>query len=334
MKLSEIAAHVGGELVGADVEIQRIASLASAGGADLSFVSARKHIQDAERCRAAALIVGDFEVEFSGSLIRCKNPYLAYAQATHLFAPDLSQSFISPLASVATTATVGEQVSIGAHAVIDDGAIIGSGTYIAAGAYIGRDVVIGANCYIDANAVLKHEVRLASNVRIGSCTVVGSEGFGFAPSDDGWVRICQLGTVEIHDNCDIGPGCTIDRGALDNTIIERGVILDDQVHVAHNVHIGENSAMAGCSGVAGSTVIGKRVTIAGMVGIVGHIEIADDVHVTAMSLVTKSITKAGSYSSGTPLSDSMTWRKNAARFSGLDRWYRDVRQQLNPKNSI
>jgi len=332
LKLSEIAAHVGGELVGADIEVTEIASLRSADAGAMSFVSDKKYIEDAQSSRASALIVGDFDINFSGSLIRCKSPYLAYAKATHLFSPFKNKPVIAESASVASSATIGANVSIGPNAVVDEGANIGCGTCIGAGAYIGRDVILGEQCFIDVNAVVHHSVSLGHRVRIGSCSVIGGEGFGYAPSEHGWVRICQLGSVEIHDDCDIGPGCTIDRGALDNTIIERGVILDDQVHIAHNVRIGENSAMAGCSGIAGSTIIGKRVTIAGMVGIVGHIEIHDDVHVTAMSLVTKSITKPGSYSSGTPLSDSATWRKNAARFGGLDRWYRDVRKQLNPKN--
>ena len=172
----------------------------------------------------------------------------------------------------------------------------------------GDDVVIGNNCIVHANSV------------------IGADGFGFAKSEDGWVKIHQLGSVLIADNVEIGAAVTIDRGALGSTIIEQGVILDDQVHIAHNVVIGENTAIAGATAIAGSTSIGKNCTIAGAVGIVGHLKIVDNVHITAMSLVTHSIKHSGAYSSGTAMSDNFSWRKNAVRFNQLDKMHKRLKK--------
>ncbi len=320
---------IGGELEGEDIVIQSIASLRSATAGDLSFVANAKLAAAASDTSASALIVGHFDVPFNGPIVRVQNPYLGYAKATHLFVAPPSALGIHKAAVISEHATLGQDVSVAANAVIDAHATIGNGAIIGAGAVVGEGVVIGEDTRIDANTVIHKDVAIGNRVRIGSCAVIGGEGFGFAPTGDGWQRICQLGSVIIEDDCDIGPGCTIDRGALDNTHLKQGVILDDQVHIAHNVVIGERTAMAGYCGVAGSTEIGADCTIAGMVGMVGHIKIADKVHITGGTIVTKSITESGSYSSGTPMSDSSTWRKNAARFSGLDKWVRQVKKQLD-----
>lgn len=168
-------------------------------------------------------------------------------------------------------------------------------------------------------------VNIGHSCIFHSASVIGADGFGFAPSANGWQKIHQLGSVEIGDNVEIGAGTTIDRGAIDNTIIASGVKIDNQVQIAHNVEIGENTAIASSAAIAGSTVIGKRCTIAGAVGIVGHLQIADDVHITAMTMVTKSILHSGSYSSGVPMNETRIWRKNAARFNQLDAMARQLK---------
>lgn len=334
ISLAQIATHVGGDLQGDSISINKIASLQSALAGDLSFVASEKHLDQVVDCKASALIVGNFEVPFSGPVIRCDNAYVAYASATHLFVSQASMpGVVHPSAVIDASAKISSSASIGANVVIEAGVVIGDRTCIKANTFIGEDTLIGNDCFVDANAVLLHGLTIGDRVRVGSTAVIGGEGFGFAPSAQGYVRICQLGGVRIDDDCDIGPGCTIDRGALDDTHLKAGVILDDQVHIAHNVVIGERTAMAACSGVAGSTHIGRDCTVAGMSGIVGHLRICDGVHVTAFCMITKSINKPGVYSSGTPMSDSVTWRKNAARFAGLDKWVRKVNKQLDVLSS-
>jgi len=199
--------------------------------------------------------------------------------------------------------------------------MIASVVIIYPGCYICDNTCIGSDTMIYPNVSIYGNASIGSNTYIHSHVVIGSDGFGFAPVGDEqkrWQKVYQLGGVEIGNDVEIGAGTTIDRGALDNTIIGDGVKLDNQIQIAHNVRIGEHTAIAACVGIAGSTNVGKRCTIAGAVGIIGHLNIVDDVHITAMTLVTKSINKPGSYSSGTPLNDTVSWRKNAARFNHLD----------------
>jgi len=187
-----------------------------------------------------------------------------------------------------------------------------------AGVYIGQNSRIGRGSHIYPNVVVYHDVHMGEECIIHSQTALGSDGFGYAPGPGGWEKICQLGGVRIGDRVEIGASTAIDRGALGNTSIADGVIIDNQVHIAHNCSIGKNTAIAACCGVAGSTKIGANCTFAGMVGVVGHIEICDGVHFSGKTLVTKSVTEPGSYSSGIPMSKSQDWRKNAVRFSQLD----------------
>jgi UDP-3-O-[3-hydroxymyristoyl] glucosamine N-acyltransferase len=189
---------------------------------------------------------------------------------------------------------------------------------VGAGCYIGDDVEIGEATELKPNVTIYQAVQIGQGCLIHSGSVIGADGFGFAPTAQGWLKIHQLGSVIIGNKVEIGANSCIDRGALDNTIIEDGVIIDNLVQIAHNVKIGRNTAIAGHTAIAGSTTIGSQCTIAGAVGIVGHLQIADKVHITAMSLVTSSITEPGSYSSGTAMSNTKDWRKNAARFRQLD----------------
>jgi UDP-3-O-[3-hydroxymyristoyl] glucosamine N-acyltransferase len=189
---------------------------------------------------------------------------------------------------------------------------------IEAGVFIGSDVEIGEGTRLFPNVVIYHGVRVGSSCRVHANSTIGADGFGFARSPQGWERIAQLGGVVIGDRVDIGANTTVDRGALGNTILAPGVILDDQVHIGHNCEIGENTAIAGCVGIAGSTKIGANCTLAGQVGVAGHICICDDVHITGQGRVLRSINKSGTYSSGTHLSNHRTWARLGARFDQLE----------------
>jgi UDP-3-O-[3-hydroxymyristoyl] glucosamine N-acyltransferase len=246
------------------------------------------------------------------------NPYLAYAKASELFAHRDNGQGISALACISEDAKIGEGVYIGPYTHVDSGAIISDGCYIDSGCYIGANAVIGSGCRLFSGVTIYHEVLIGSGCRIHSGTVIGSDGFGFAPSEQGWVKIHQLGGVVIGKGTDIGANVSISRGALDDTRIGEGVIIDDLVLIAHNVEIGDHTALAGQIGIAGSTKIGARCTMGGQVAVTGHIEIADDVHITGKSMVTRSILKAGQYSSGMPVTTSKEWRRNTVRLRQIE----------------
>jgi UDP-3-O-[3-hydroxymyristoyl] glucosamine N-acyltransferase len=202
--------------------------------------------------------------------------------------------------------------------VIEAGAVIGPDVVLGAGVYVGQDSQLGAATRIYPHVAIYHDVHIGEYCIVHSQAVLGADGFGFAPGSDGWEKICQLGGVRIGDRVEIGACTTVDRGTLDHTVIADGAIIDNLVQIAHNCRIGRNTAIAGCAGLAGSTIIGDNCTLSGGVGVVGHLEICDNVHVTGMSMVTKSISEPGSYSSGTPLSATRDWKRNAVRFSQLE----------------
>ncbi|MEH6516383.1 MAG: UDP-3-O-(3-hydroxymyristoyl)glucosamine N-acyltransferase [Halioglobus sp.] len=305
----------------ADLPIVGLSSLDSASGDQLTFVTGSKYIEELRQSRAGAVILPeDLAAECPVAYLISNNPYLSYARASQLLdtSPRLATG-VHPSAIVADDAILGKNVSIGPLASVAAGAVLGEDVVIGAGAHIGEGAVIGGRCKIYPSTVIYHGVILGSDCVVHSQTVIGSDGFGWAPGPDGWEKICQLGTVVIGDRVDIGSGCTIDRGALDNTEIADGVIIDNQVHIAHNVRIGKNTAIAGCVGIAGSSTIGENCTFAGQVGISGHITICDDAHFTGQARITKSVTQPGTYSSGTPLALSREWARNAARFLQLDK---------------
>jgi UDP-3-O-[3-hydroxymyristoyl] glucosamine N-acyltransferase len=247
------------------------------------------------------------------------NPYATFARVAQLLHPlETVSGSVHSTAVVAADAEVHPTVSLGAHAVIDAAARVSARCMIGAGCYVGKHVVLGTDCRLSPRVTLCDYTQLGARVLVQPGTVIGGDGFGYARDEGRWLKIPQLGRVVIEDDVEIGANTTIDRGTLDDTYIERGVIVDNQVQIAHNVRIGEFTAIAGCVGIAGSTVIGRHCTVGGAAGIVGHIRIVDNVHITAMSLVTKSITKAGQYSSGIPLQANTHWRKNVVRFGHLD----------------
>lgn len=322
--LGEIAEYVGASLEGDPHKIIRgINTLACALDDELSFLSNKAYETLLGSSNAGAVILSPEYVDScSCNKLITDKPYYAFAKVSELFADVITASGdIHASVVFGQSCQIEADVDIAANVVIGANVNIASGVVIYPGCYIGDNTTIGPNSVIYANVSIYGNTYVGSDARIHSHAVISSDGFGFAPVGDdkkSWQKVHQLGGVEIGNGVEIGAGTTIDRGALDNTVIADGVKLDNQIQIAHNVRIGENTAIAACVGIAGSTKIGKRCTIAGAVGIIGHLNITDDVHITAMSLVTKSISQSGSYSSGTPLNDTVSWRKNAARFNRLD----------------
>ena len=300
--------------------ITGIANLASAGPSDLSFFVERKYLEQLRTTGAAAVIVAaEYAQQCPVDCLLSDHPYLMFARASQLFdSTPQPQPGVHAAATVAAEARVHPSASVGPHAVVEAGAEIGAGSVLGAGAYLGHGSRIGERTRVCANAVIYHDVQVGSDCVIHSQAVLGADGFGFAQGPRGWEKIVQSGGVRMGDRVEIGACTTVDRGALEHTVIEDGVIIDNQVQIAHNCRIGKNTAIAGCSGIAGSAIIGANCTLAGGVGVVGHVEICDNVHVTGMTMVTRSITEAGSYSSGTPMAATGEWKRNAVRFSQLD----------------
>jgi UDP-3-O-[3-hydroxymyristoyl] glucosamine N-acyltransferase len=300
--------------------LARAASLEAAGPDALGFFVPGTARGRLAATRAGAVVVcADDVMAAPCACLVSDEPYLHFARASQLLHP---LPAVEP--GIAPGATVASDASIDDRAQVANGAIVEAGARIEAGAVIGPACVIGANAWIGADTRLGARTVVGDRCVLGRrCivqpgAVIGSDGFGFARDGDGWVRIPHIGRVVIGDDVAIGANTTIDRGTSDDTVIADGVILDNQIQIAHNVRIGRGTAMAGCVGVAGSAVIGARCTIGGAAAILGHLEIVDDVHITAMSMVSKSITLAGTWSSGVPLEPNRDWRRNAARFRQLD----------------
>lgn len=321
--LGELASKVGVRLSNesfSNVEIEAVATVQSASTGEISFCANPKYKKHLADCKASAVILKEeLESDFTGASLISKNPYATYAQVASLLSPaDVPAPQIHPTAVIHETATVGANCYIGPNTVLDAGVVIEEGCLLVANVYIGNASVVGEDTRLNANVSVYHNCVLGKRNIIHSGAVIGADGFGFAHDSGQWIKVPQTGGVVLGDDVEVGASTTIDRGALENTVIEEGVKLDNQIQIAHNVRIGAHTAIAGCSGVAGSTTIGKHCTIAGMCTIVGHIELTDNVHVTAMSLITKSIKKSGSYSSGTGFEETNSWRKNSVRFKQLD----------------
>ena len=326
--LAELASQLDAELVGvAGHRVNGISSLAAAQPHQVSFLANMKYASQLAVCKAGAVIMQPDQAPcFTGNKLLLANPYLGYARLSALFAPVPSCQGVHASATVSESASLAEDVVVGPGAVIGDNVRLGEGVTVGSNCVIGDDCLVGAHTRLAANVTIYHGVALGQRNIVHSGAVLGADGFGFAKDGVDWVKIHQLGGVVIGDDVEIGAGTTIDRGALDDTQIGNGVKLDNQVQIAHNVVLGDNTAIAGCTAIAGSTTLGKRCTIAGACGITGHLHLADDVHITAMSLVTRSITEPGAYSSGTGLDDNKQWRRNAARFKQLDQMAKRLKQ--------
>nr|WP_150547395.1 UDP-3-O-(3-hydroxymyristoyl)glucosamine N-acyltransferase [Pseudomonas marincola] len=319
--LGQLATRLGATLKGdSELLITGLATLQDAGAGQLSFLANAQYRKYLANTQAAAVLLTEADAEgFPGNALIVANPYLAYAELSHAFdRKPQGVVGVHPSALVAADASIDPTASIGAYAVIESGAQIAAGVTISAHCFVGARSVIGEGGWLAPRVTLYHDVRIGRNVVIQSGAVIGGEGFGFANEKGVWQKIAQIGGVLIGDNVEIGANTTVDRGALSDTVLGNGVKLDNQIMIAHNVQVGDNTAMAGCVGISGSTKIGKNCMIAGGVGMVGHIEVCDGVFVTGMTMVTRSITEPGSYSSGTAMQPANEWRKSAARIRQLD----------------
>jgi len=329
----ELAARFNLELAGAgDTQVTSAAPLTRARGDQLSFLANPRLRPQLASSNAGIVIAREADAQgHPGTVLIAQDPYLAYAKLSALFEPARAHQAgihpttdIAPDAVIAPSASIAAFVSIGARSRIEAGARIGPGCVI------GEDCIIGKDSELTSNIPLVRRVRLGQRVLVHPGAVLGADGFGLAPerlAEGGvhWHKVPQLGGVVIGDDCEIGANTTIDRGALDDTVLGNDVHLDNLIQVAHNVQIGDHTVMAGCVGIAGSAVIGRNCMVGGKVGIAGHLTICDNVTITAMSMVIQSIDTPGEYASGVPvMMDSRAWRKNLARLRQLDTLARRV----------
>ena len=303
-----------------ETPLSRLASLDSAGEGDLSFVAQKKFSKQLATSLVTAVICPEeWAGDYTGAVLLSAQPYIDFARATRLFDNRPQPSgCVHETAVVATTVRLGTNVTIDAGAVLEDGVVLGDNAWIGPNVWVGSDVKIGDATEIRSGVRLYHGVAVGHGCLIHANTVIGSDGFGFAPTSSGWEKILQLGSVSIGDRVEIGAGCAIDRGALDNTVIEDDVIIDNLVHIAHGVTIGARSAVAGQVGFAGGAKLGERCTVGGQAGFAGHLEIANDVHIGGQGRVSRSVTEPGHYASGTGLMPTRDWARNAARYEKLN----------------
>lgn len=318
--LGEIAAQFGGEVLGnSDVVVSRMASLANAGPGDLSFLSDSKYRVLLAATSASAVIVGKNDGDATSlPRIVTDNPYAYFARVSTLLNPVAEPvPGIHPTAVVDVTATIPKSASVGVHAVIGRGARIGEFAVIGAGTVIGDHVVIGEHTVLHANVTIYYGCELGANCILSSGVVIGADGFGYAEDQGRWVKIPQVGRVLIGNNVEVGANTSIDRGALDDTIIEEGVKLDNLIQIGHNCIIGAHTVIAGCVGIAGSTHIGRHCRIGGAGMILGHLEVADGVTISPGSMITRSLSKAGTYTALMPFQPHEKWLKTAAQLRHL-----------------
>ncbi len=328
LTLAELAERLGAELQGdGDITVSGVATLQQAEAGQLSFLANPRYRRYLAGTRAAAVILAEADARFSPvPVLVTPNPYAGYALAASLLHPRQPiKPGIHPSAAINASAQVDKSARIDAFCVIRAGARIGPRVHIGSGSVIGENVTIDEDSRLVARVTVLARARLGKRVLLHPGVVIGSDGFGMAAIEGRWQKVPQLGSVRIADDVEIGANTTVDRGALDDTVIETGVKIDNQVQIAHNVFIGAHTAIAACVGISGSSRIGSHCTLAGGVGVVGHIEIADHVHITGMSMVTRSIREPGTWSAGTPLMQNPQWRRNAVLMKKLDSLNKRVR---------
>ncbi|MCX8600321.1 MULTISPECIES: UDP-3-O-(3-hydroxymyristoyl)glucosamine N-acyltransferase [unclassified Gilliamella] len=320
-RLEQLAKQLDATLHGdGNLTITGIASMKSAAPGQITFLSDKKLQNQLSQCNASAVVMTEDSLNhWHGAALVVKNPYLTYAKLAQLLdtTPKPAED-IAVSAVIDSTAKLGRNVSIGANAVIESGVVLGDNCIIGAGCFIGKNTVIGANTKLWANVTVYHNCVIGDNCLIQSSTVIGADGFGYANDKGKWIKIPQLGRVVIGNDVEIGASTTIDRGALDDTIIGNGVIIDNQCQIAHNDIIGDHTAVAGGVIMAGSLTIGRHCLIGGASVINGHMEICDQVTVTGMGMVMRPITEPGVYSSGIPLQENKVWRKTASLVLHID----------------
>jgi len=336
--VKDLAEKVGAAFTGnGETVIESAAPIESAGPGQITFLSNPAYKNFLSTTRASAVVISPKMTVEHCSTIISKNPYLTFSQIVDiLYPPTYAENWgIHPTAVVASTATVHEKSEIGPHVVIEDDVVIGEETVIKAGTFVGQKSIIGKNCRIAPNVSIMHECKIGNNVIIHAGTVVGSDGFGFAPTEPGqeFKKIRQVGWVEIGDNVELGASVTIDRGAIGPTVIERGVKIDNLVQIGHNVRVGANSIIVSQVGISGSTKIGKSVILAGQVGLVGHIEVGDGAMVGAQSGVARSIEAGKRYfgSPAKPAEEAMRIEANLRKLPELAKKVSDLERKLKDK---
>ncbi len=321
IRLDELQQALGGERVGDPaLRLAGVASLRRAGPADLSFVISERHIDAARASQAGALIVPPALATALGvrPLLKLANPHAAFARAAALLHPEPAiPPGIHPDARIGAGCEIAADVSLAAGVVVGEGCHIGPGCRIGPGCVLGAGVRLGAHCRLHANVTVYADCIIGDRAILHAGSVIGADGFGLAWEGEGWVKVPQLGRVVIGNDVEIGANTTIDRGALDDTVIEDGVKIDNLVQIAHNCVIGAHTAIAGCAGIAGSTRIGRHCLIGGAAMILGHIEIGDRVTVSGASFIGKSIREPGTYTSTQPQMPHADWLRNAAQLRHL-----------------
>jgi len=319
--LAQLAKRINAELKGnGDCDIHSVATLLNAGCGQISFFTNSKYKAQLRETRASAVILApEYVSDCPVDALIVKNPHAAYAQIAQLLYPVADEAgAIHPSAQISPDAKISDTASIAANAVIEKGAIIGERVSIGANTYIGRNTQIGIDSRILANATICDNVTIGERVIIHPGAVIGADGFGQAYDAGVWIKVPQIGGVRLGNDVEIGANTTVDCGAIEDTIIEEGVKLDNQIQIAHNVRIGAHTVIAAATAIAGSTTIGQHCMIAGAVAIAGHLTIADNVTITGMTMVTKSIPESGSYSSGVSAENTAIWHRLHARIKQLD----------------
>lgn len=327
--LHEIASALGGVVVGdSSTTIKRVASLANAKVGDISFLSDSKYLKVLNASRASAYVLSQENSALTDApRILVDQPYVYFAKLSALLNPgNVIDIGIAPTAIVADSAVVPESCSIGHQVVIGDHVTLGENVVIGSGCVIESHVSIADNCRLEANVTIKHGCEIGKRCHIFSGAVIGSDGFGYAEEDGRWIKIPQVGRVVIGDDVDIGANTTVDRGALDDTIIEEGVKLDNLIQIGHNCVIGAHTVIAGCVGIAGSARIGRHCKIGGAAMVLGHLEIADHVTISPGSMITRSLVSADTYTALMPFQTHKAWLTTAAKIRHLDAFADKIKQ--------
>jgi len=327
VRLGDLVERFGGQLTGdPDLVVASIAPLDSAGPTQISFLSNSKLRALAAQSEAAALILSPLDdpsvaATYTGARIVTTNPYAYFARAAQYFV-SLEEAAplpgIHPSAVVDASAEIDASAHVGPHVTIEAGAVVKAGAVIDHGCFVGREAIIGEGTHLFANVTFHRKCVIGARGIVHSGAVIGGDGFGFANEAGVYIKIPQTGRVLIGDDVDIGSNTSIDRGALADTVIEDGVKLDNQIQIGHNCHIGAHTAMAGCVGVAGSAKIGSRCTFGGAAMVLGHLEIADNVHISSGSMVSRSVLEPGQYTGFYPLAKNAEWEKSAAIVRNLN----------------
>ena len=322
LTVRQIIDQLGGDVVGdPTISVTGIGSIKNARSGQLTFFSDAKLASYIPRSEASVVVVAAENADRFGTAITkiiVEKPHLYFSQTLNLlFSISNLARGVSVTASIADSAILGDNVAVGSHAIVEDGAEIAEAVVLGARAYVGKGAKIGLNSILHPGAIVLDGCEIGDNCVIHSGAVIGGDGFGYVHDNAQWIKVPQIGRVVIKDHCEIGCNTTIDRGAIDDTVIGKGVKIDNQVQIGHNCCIGDNTIISGCVGIAGSVEIGNNCRIGGAAMVSGHLSVCDNVDISGGSLVSKSILKPGRYTSVYPLSEHGVWKKNAANIRHL-----------------